>query len=302
MVHRLSYMIFNTEGSPLEDTDAGGTRLVVAHICGNRACFSPDHLKHVTIMENNFDDRIAQGTVVRGTSSPSSKIDEHMATKIHESCLSDKDKRFSVQKERAGRLGVSIHTVRAIDSGRSWVHVTGRHAEGRRYRDLSRNSSARAKERILTSEDYIQAEEKILENVAFRPDRSNGDVRGDCWEWTGLMGGDYGRTKFKGCSWRTHILMCEAKYGRRRFPNEVVRHLCNNPICCNKDHLSFGSCTDNARDIIKRGVTKRMKLTEENVKSIRKSTEHVDTLAKVYNVSRWTIYDVRSNKRSWAHV
>lgn len=302
MVHRLSYMIFHNEGSPLEDTDAGGTRLVVAHTCGNRACFSPDHLKHVTIMENNFDDRISQGTFVRGTSSPSSKIDESMARKIHESCLSDKDKRFSVQKERAERLGVSIHTVRAIDSGRTWVHVTGKNTEGRRYRELSRNSSRRAKERKLTSEDYTQAEEKILQNVAFCSDRCNGDVRGDCWEWTGLVDGFYGRTKFKGCTWRTHALMCEVKYGRRRSPGEVVRHLCNNPICCNKEHLSFGSPVENARDTIKRGVTKRMKLTEEDVRGIRNSTEHVDTLAKVYNVSRWTIYDVRSKKRSWAHV
>lgn len=301
-VHRLAYMIFHNEGNPLSSTDAGGTRLVVAHTCGNRACFSPDHLKHVTIMENNFDDRISQGTVLRGTSSFLSKIDESMARKIYQSCLSDKDKRFSGQKERAKQLGVSIHTVRAIDSGSAWVHVTGRNIEGRRHRELSRNAYKRAKDRILTSEDYTQAEEKILQNVRFCSDRSAGDVDGDCWEWTGATNGGYGRTTFKGCSWLTHALMCEVKYGRRRSPGEVVRHLCNNPICCNKEHLSFGSNTDNARDIIKRGVTKRMKLTEENVHSIRNSTEHVDTLAKVYNVSRWTIYDVKSKKRSWVHV
>jgi len=88
----------------------------------------------------------------------------------------------------------------------------------------------------------------------------------------------------------------------------VVRHLCNNPMCINLEHIRVGTQKENIHDQIKVGTFVRgeknghAKLTEKTVRSIL--ANHIDTnieLAEKYNVSMDLIYQVRKGM-IWQHV
>ena len=75
------------------------------------------------------------------------------------------------------------------------------------------------------------------------------EIKTKCHIWTGKTSGreknKYGYTQYKGKRNYVHIFACEAKYGRNRDKHEVTRHLCGQSLCCNQDHLSFGTNGEN---------------------------------------------------------
>lgn len=83
-----------------------------------------------------------------------------------------------------------------------------------------------------------------------------------CWEWTGSRGGRDGRgyitvDKRKMLSYR---VVYELVHGE--IPEGmVVRHKCDNPLCCNPVHLELGTHVDNEADKYERdrwGFTHQM--------------------------------------------
>jgi hypothetical protein len=87
-------------------------------------------------------------------------------------------------------------------------------------------------------------EERFWKNV------KKGD---DCWEWNGTICGsvnkkygvirdDYKQKKAHRVSYEIH---------RGVIPDgQVVRHMCDNKLCVNPEHLQIGSVSDNNRDKI----------------------------------------------------
>lgn len=88
-------------------------------------------------------------------------------------------------------------------------------------------------------------------------------------------------------------------------------HLCDNPGCANPNHLDWGTAKENMRQCSVRnrripahpnGEKAGMsKLENEQVLAIRASSEDWNTLAKRYNVSKYTIWDIRK-RRTWWHI
>lgn len=84
------------------------------------------------------------------------------------------------------------------------------------------------------------------------------DVRGpnDCWEWNAHRDKNgYGAIRIGGAGTprkRAHRFAYESKYGAIA-DGLIVRHKCDNPPCCNPDHLEVGTTKDNAWDKVKRG-------------------------------------------------
>lgn len=74
-----------------------------------------------------------------------------------------------------------------------------------------------------------------------------------CWNWLGGKDKDgYGKTTFKFKTYRPHRLAYAATYGP--IPEgQLVLHKCDNPACCNPDHLFLGSQKDNIQDAIRKG-------------------------------------------------
>lgn len=88
----------------------------------------------------------------------------------------------------------------------------------------------------------------------------------------------------------------------------VIRHKCDNPLCCNPMHLDAGTHLDNMRDKVERGrqhtfvsiESPRAKLTADDVKAIRQEkvapTMPRKQLAARYSVSLPTIKSVLSGR------
>lgn len=74
-----------------------------------------------------------------------------------------------------------------------------------------------------------------------------------CWDWLGPVTADgYGRLFGVDKEARAHRLSFEMHVGP--IPEGLfVLHKCDNPPCCNPDHLFLGTTLDNARDCIAKG-------------------------------------------------
>ncbi len=89
---------------------------------------------------------------------------------------------------------------------------------------------------------------------------------------------------------------------------------CHDRRCCNPEHLSWKTASDNAKDKILDGTLKLpdikgskhcgSKLNEDQVRDIKKQLEEnekICILAKKYGVNSGTIYDIRNGK-TWKHI
>lgn len=133
-------------------------------------------------------------------------------------------------------------------------------------------------------------------------------LRGECLEWTGCKDRKgYGRVHFEGSGWVTHRLAWFITNGL--IPDGMlVCHHCDNPSCCNPEHLFLGTNTDNMRDCSVKGRTHRgdrhtnAKLTFEKVKDIRLNakTMLLKDLAHKHGVHISTVCDVIKG-RSWLY-
>lgn len=103
----------------------------------------------------------------------------------------------------------------------------------------------------------------------------------------------------------------EKRYGK--IPDKMqIRHKCDNPSCCNINHLEIGTAKDNAMDKVVRNRSRKgipnfkarginnnnNKLNESQVIEIYLSDLSYNKLAKKYNVSKITIYLIK-NKKIW---
>ena len=83
------------------------------------------------------------------------------------------------------------------------------------------------------------------------------DRRGDheCWPWMACTGSNgYGQLSCGGRMRLAHRLVFECEFGP--IPKGLfVCHSCDNPPCCNPEHLSIGTPKDNLRDAAQKGRT-----------------------------------------------
>lgn len=137
-----------------------------------------------------------------------------------------------------------------------------------------------------------------------------------CWNWQGrLVGKGYGSIGLGGRGAKqklVHRLSYEIHKGQ--IPEGmVVMHKCDNPRCVNPDHLEASTQSQNIKDAFSRGRKINLpsgvqgddhgasKLTSKDVLEIRESTLSMNTIAKLYGVSRSAIERVRYRK-TWRHI
>lgn len=138
----------------------------------------------------------------------------------------------------------------------------------------------------------------------------------DCWQWTAYRANPgrhklgYGQFNNHGKIESAHRVAWELTFGS--IPEGMkVCHSCDNPLCCNPNHLFLGTQSDNVRDMDTKGRRVSMpafgerhgnaRLTEDTVRFIHQSNESSAELARVLGVSRQSVSDVRNHK-TWRHV
>lgn len=153
------------------------------------------------------------------------------------------------------------------------------------------------------------------------------DQRGpdECWQWKRRRDDQgYGLFKADGQNYRAARWMLARKLGRDLADDEVTRHTCDNPPCCNPAHLIPGSPLQNLHDARDRGRltqgdkhwTRRAperlhgegnpaaKLTADQVRQIRAlyaSGARQTHLAEDYGVTQAYISQI-VHRKSWAHI
>ena len=131
--------------------------------------------------------------------------------------------------------------------------------------------------------------------------RSERDASG-CLVWTGAKTPKgYGVFTDGPRFFYVHRVAYEAKAGPPgRF---MVCHRCDNPSCSDGEHLFAGTAAQNTADMVFKGrhVWTPRRLTIEEVRDIRRSTETQAAVAARLGVSLNTVNSVR-NRQTWRHV
>jgi hypothetical protein len=87
------------------------------------------------------------------------------------------------------------------------------------------------------------------------------DTAGECWEWKGATNAKgYGRVRINGRLELAHRVAFAIWKGTTVLTDVgslLVLHSCDNPRCCNPEHLRLGSYSDNNADMIARGRQRR---------------------------------------------
>ncbi len=133
----------------------------------------------------------------------------------------------------------------------------------------------------------------------------------DCWEWNrNILKNGYGQF-WCGEPVLAHRFSYEAINGEGSARGMKVLHRCDNPPCCNPDHLFLGTSKDNMDDKHQKGRQRYIKgdecswskLTESDVKEIRELIAQgmvQRRIAEKYNVHPATICYINKNA-SWNH-
>lgn len=134
----------------------------------------------------------------------------------------------------------------------------------------------------------------------------------ECWEWQGSMFSTtgYGRIGIDSRTYLAHRLAWELTHGRES--RLWILHSCDNPPCCNPNHLREGTAKDNVDDMWLRGRVKvlkgaehpRAKLNEADIQQIRQYLAQglgYRRIAPMFHVTTATIQCIATNK-TWRHL
>jgi hypothetical protein len=137
--------------------------------------------------------------------------------------------------------------------------------------------------------------------------RLDGDNINECWNFHGATTNfGYGKLTFNKQWWMSHRLAWTLVNGP--IPENMwVLHRCDNPSCCNPQHLFLGTYQINVTDCVlkernARGEKHgRSKLTVAEVRHIKLSNLPGAALSEMYKIAPGQISAIRSGKK-WKHI
>jgi len=167
-------------------------------------------------------------------------------------------------------------------------------------------------------------QQELTQRFTSRVEQSPGQgPNGDCWEWQGPRNnGGYGGFKIR--KFRPDGTADWQWIGSHRFAfvlwageipeGRLVLHHCDNPPCCNPEHLWLGDYADNLKDAETKGRKEPIQpavgadnpeafLTEDEVRAIRFSAgrKTQQEIADFFGVSQSHVAGI-INRRCWKHV
>jgi hypothetical protein len=138
------------------------------------------------------------------------------------------------------------------------------------------------------------------------------DVRGpnECWPWKGAKHSKekraaYGSFRLNRVTVTAHQIAAFLSKGNPEPSTPCTLHTCDNPPCCNGNHLFYGTQLDNIKDATRkkrmpgsgRGIQNtNAKLTAHQVREIRSSPLPQRKLARMYGLAAPNICMVKTGK------
>lgn len=135
----------------------------------------------------------------------------------------------------------------------------------------------------------------------------------DCWEWAGsaFTRGGYGVAQLTVDGRKLRFSHRVAYYlSTGNVPSLMILHSCDNPKCCNPQHLREGTSQDNKNDAVLRDRHARgervntSKITERDVLALREMYDKGKTkteLAQIFNITLSTVSRIVS-RQYWKHI
>lgn len=124
-----------------------------------------------------------------------------------------------------------------------------------------------------------------------------------CWEWHGSRDQrGYGKFTIGGVYWRAHRYSYQ--YHKGEIGNLSVLHKCDNPPCCNPDHLFLGNAYENAIDMLQKKRGNKAKLSIEEVLDIKALSADLippKVISEYLEIKIRNVYNVVYGKR-WIHL
>ncbi len=139
------------------------------------------------------------------------------------------------------------------------------------------------------------------------------DPQTGCLEWMGYRHpkgyGQIGRGSHEEGLVYTHIAAWEIAHGVSVPDGMFVCHHCNNPPCCNPEHLFIGSAKDNTDDMIQKmrhsyGERHATKLNDRDARAVRELVRRGFTqqeIADEYRIARSMVGHIAQGNR-WKHL
>ncbi len=125
----------------------------------------------------------------------------------------------------------------------------------------------------------------------------------ECWEWKARARANYGYGAFNPRPGTPHVRAHRFAYALvngEPGTQEVVRHICDNPPCCNPDHLVAGSQAQNVSDMHERGRRKySSRLTHDQIREIiarSRAGERQANIARRFGISASYVSNITRGK------
>ncbi len=111
-----------------------------------------------------------------------------------------------------------------------------------------------------------------------------------CWPWKGKLNAKDGRPYFTVAGKRrpSYAYILETYTGEAQ-EGRIIRHTCDNPICCSPHHLLWGTHQDNMNDMKERERHGLPKTVVRAILKLRKEGRTQAEIAKLYGLARETI-------------
>lgn len=179
----------------------------------------------------------------------------------------------------------------------------------------------------MTEQQFFAHFNKLKRRLDARTDVFGGPDA--CWEWQGStvlgfgndaksqrgygqMGGSIGYARY---NFLTHRLAMQISLKRLLSSEECVLHRCDNPACCNPNHLFLGDRADNCTDKVSKKRQRNgicpgeshgnSKVTEDDVRKMRElyaSKKATQTgLAAQFGLSQASVWAIL-HRKTWNHI
>lgn len=132
----------------------------------------------------------------------------------------------------------------------------------------------------------------------------------ECWPWLAQLNHrGYGVFWYAGKSVRANRYALEITKGPPPYDDAMALHSCDNPPCCNPNHLRWGSAKDNATDfILRKGPrhgerSSRATVTNDIVDTIyqmRLDGYKIKEISSFLNIEKTTVENIYTGA-SWSH-